>query len=1801
MKKILLFLLLPLCSWQAYASASSGNCMPKAVSLGVGRNTSVTLVNEWDPDFGEYSDFGVYYYKVTLSKGQEFTIWITGGDAADMDLDVFTDFEDESAPWASFDVVDYDNGETKAATLYADSWMEDDPARGTFYICVSGEIGAKTTLSSRYGVQSFVKEGEEGNPKRLTFTTSTQTHASALIDGQYYYRAALEAGSKYRFLVRGSYELTVDGSDDFSVEDDPAYTNRTDLSVKLIYPAQSADYTICVSSSDANSSDAFSVSYYAYEKRSPADHDWQELTVADANSVLLKPGRVVADADKYYDAVIDESLCRLKVTAGDRWVFQTEGAHLPVEMRAYDRDGKILNVNTSTGNGSADCRTVFQAGYDGYYYVGVCDPSLDVMSVSTNAPVRVFAKNAADFNEPDDADSFDPADDTLAGASMLVAYPGAPARSVTHVGKAHGPHVLSGGDWYDWYCLPGRKGVTYAVRASFATTAVSDVALNGSVYKVVDGVRSAVADVRGSLQPAEASASTDPLTFTADADALYYVMVYAGTGGQDYPAYNMHAMCYALSSTGEASDVGLVRVHTKGAESTWAFSKNGFYYPNDAVVAVPANRDFTVGFTPVSGYSVFPGSLVTNAVPYVAGESEKITDVTAVYTDVYDHDDDDVSLKRFATIVPSYATAKERRTLWTDDPEDNFRFVATAGVYYNFALVDQTQDGVGDAVFSIASAMTLEAFKNPLISGQTSHMKKSFDAGSYMLKVSHADAARPKDTAYLLAYSCVNVGTVQFAAKSVSVSENAAYADVQITRTSDEGKVRLNWATEAYTAKPGKEYYPDNGRLVWEDGDKEPKTIRVRLIPDLKATWDETLYFAVNIWPLSEDSWEDDEYGAIIAGSSKIAVKLIESSEKAPGTIVVRRQPLMTVAGEALAVTLGREGGTDGDVGVVCATVGGTAVRGVDFTQVQTNVVWLAGDAADKVITIPTAARGSYDEKSLSLKLGSLATVYPEKYPEFSNPGLQETLVPAVIKSELIRKDLAAVNAAMPSVAMTSISGLWYGDAVNPLRSQVAPAGGKVAFKFYVTEPGFFVVHPQIENADEGSSFLYQCCGGEILDCSSNDRLVLAVPRAGNVAFVARSPGGTAHVIFSDVDGTGNPCKWIPLSSVQPTSPRDGAFVLPMPSSFSWAAPANKGGEEIWYRVKASPKSADACAFVDGLTVADTATTCAVPEIFKAGRTYWWKLEMACRGDGAEPMESDWISAPAAWRFTTVAENAPVTVPAALARDVNGTPIADLVAAGKPVELVQGARIDFLLDASAGAGDDLLASVVAGALPAGVKLAGTRLYGVPKESGDFSALVQVARGSLVGTTLALDFHVVPIGTAAGSFCGVLKEDGSSLAKKALRLSALSFSVTEAGALTGKAKINGVSVAFSSSGYEEVVDRDEGAPGKTMRLTTTMKASLSVDGAAYASSLFVSIGSGATTNLVALGETAGEARLTVDGRMVGSDSDTVDYTCELVRNNASSPAFVEALKPFAGYYTAALVPFGVTAADGLPAGHGVASITVGETGASKFALVLADRQNASSAAFVGLKGDLTNPAACTMLMPVIAAADTYSFGGMMEVTYATAAVEGVPFSASVVDSRTALEWNKDGADASYRGDSFSIEIRPTGGWYDTVANLQRYYLQSDFSLEYQGVDSLPTEMLPAGYAFTAHSTPHGVGIRLEGDGLVADSREFVKVGSYVDLENSVNPWSATVSLNRANGLVRGTATVVSDGAEAQTMAGTVNHYGILLMNRDSFSPLDTDVWTAGFYQFPASNEWKMSLPFTIKETRIDRDWSEVSIP
>ena len=1364
----------------AFGAAASGNCMARAVTLKASQ--SVRLVNEWDPDFKEYWESGVYYYKVTLMKGQAYTIWITGGNAADIDLTVDTNWEDESAPLAMFEPQDFNGGALRAAYLYADAWDSEDPSSGTYYVKLSGDIDAQTTLFFTTGIQGFLAEGAEGNPRRLNFTESVQSHATSLLEreygggGDYYYIAQLTAGSKYRFRLNGSTAaspLSVDVSGaNFVIEDDPLFTNRTDIIVKLIYAGETADYVFNIASTNLPTQ-AFSINYMTYKVRLPAEHDnITPLTAGNSYEASVQPGREVADANLYYDDVIDESLLSISVKKGDRWVFQTEDATFPILMRAYDASGKILNENTTMGNGAFDTRTVISASADATYYVGVCDPLLDVVSVPQGSNVTVFAKNALDFDGPDDYDEFDTADDTIDGASMLVTYPGSASSRVPQVAKGHGPHVLSGGDWYDWFTFPGRKNVTYALKASFATLAVSDVPLNATVWKVVSGVRTRVT-TRGSLLPEEVASEAAALTFTADEDAMYYVCVYAGTGGQDYPAYNLHAMAYV-----EGTAIGLVRVTTKGVDGTWRFSNGSFLYPNGASVIAPVGRDFTVTFPDVSGFKT-PAAIVTNVVAYSAGESEEVSEVVGVYTDTADPDDDVYT--GFVRITPEKATGKTARTLWTDDPADHFLFRAEAGKYYNFMIVDRTQDQPGgDAVFSIASAKTVADLDNPLVSGVEQGLKMSFEAGNYLVKVEHANASAA-DSSYIFAYNCVDVGTVQFASTPIVVSEDAEYADISVTRTSPDGAVRVRWATEAGTAKPGSEYYPDDGVLEWADGDMSPKTIRVRLIPDLMDKWEPTLYFGVKLQALPEDSWEADEYGAVIAGPAKVAVKLTESSAKAPGSIAVAAVSSV-VAGNPAEVTLMRTGGTDGSVGVVVATIAGTAVRGEDFAFVQTNLVWEAGDGAPKTFAVPTYARGALGEKTFSLRVASLRSAFPAQYGGLDDPAsVSGDGASVTIASEMCVRTLEDLMAApaFSGVAATPIAGDLYVDASGALRSSAAPAGGKVVFRFRVTGPGLFVMEPRLEDADEGASFLFQVSGGEIQDCAGGERLVVPVgPGGRNIAFVARSPSGTAYASLQPLSETGLPFKWIPFSSMEPASPLDGAVVDASLGSVSWTAPAGLTGEEMWYRVRASAKGADASAFTAVFTNMTTDAACAVPAgLLRAGRQFWWRVDCAYVGSAKdEPEEGDWMEGPSVWTFRTAEVLAPATVPAARAQAPDGTPVADLVAGGEPVRLVQGARVDFAL-AAAGVGaavggtEVVSAGVAAGALPPGMKLtAAGRIYGVPKEAGEFRALVQVNGG----TTLTLDFDVASAGTAAGAFCGVLREDGTA-APASARIGALSFS------------------------------------------------------------------------------------------------------------------------------------------------------------------------------------------------------------------------------------------------------------------------------------------------------------------------------------------------------------------------------------------------------------------------------------------
>ena len=311
----------------------------------------------------------------------------------------------------------------------------------------------------------------------------------------------------------------------------------------------------------------------------------------------------------------------------------------------------------------------------------------------------------------------------------------------------------------------------------------------------------------------------------------------------------------------------MLQVKTKGTDGSWYIGTDKKSYPNGAIVNVPTNAAVKVVYNAVSGFS-------TPAAENVQVAASGITPALGIYNDSYDkytttikkkkvQVSDDDEAYAIALAATGGKTVGAKRTLWTDDPEDNFKFTAAAGVYYNFSLIDTTLDGIGDAVFTITKDGA------EVVSATDCVEKRIFEPGTYILKVAHVDDAARTDSSYRLDYGTFNTGSVKFSAATYTVAESAAFATLKLQRTGKEGVVRVNWATQSGTdenaAVPGKEYYPTNGIVEWKAGDKADKTIQVRLIPDLVATVESNKTFTVKLWEIDPDDIEVDEFPAVIA------------------------------------------------------------------------------------------------------------------------------------------------------------------------------------------------------------------------------------------------------------------------------------------------------------------------------------------------------------------------------------------------------------------------------------------------------------------------------------------------------------------------------------------------------------------------------------------------------------------------------------------------------------------------------------------------------------------------------------------------------------------------------------------------------------------------------------------------------------------------------------------------------------------------------------------------------------------------
>jgi hypothetical protein len=1780
-------ILTAVCSYNALGKSSvpAGSCYLNAIQLRTSQD--VKLLNEYDPEWKQYTDMGVVYYKFQINRGTACTIWITGGKTAELSFsvdsyDMYVDTDDFVL--ASFDYEQRDNGATQIAYLRSEDWDEEDPWTSTFYIAVSGEIGDTCKLFFEYGIHSFTQIGEESNPERITMTESLQTtSAKSLIEGEYYFASTLEQGRKYQiYTINGTsaapMSLNVEGGE-YDFEPDPAHSNDVNNSSGFFYPKETAEFAFNVFClADPYTTQKFKLKYRAIPARSPKNHPYVQMTAAGGYEVQVTPGRVVSDLN-YYDNVVDEGLGRIRLLAGERWIFQTSGAVTNIAIRLYDTDGNILKETTAPyAAGGYDIRSSLQAPADGNYYFGVYIPDLQYWEEDyLHSPVTVNAYRADDFDPPP-GDEFEPVDDTVDGATPIIAYAGEVGMDPTEITAADGLHALNQEDWYDWFAFPCRQGVSYALKASFVdeAEAIQHLTLAAAVYREVDGVLKKYKDVRGNITPNEADLGTTPFIFTADRNGMFYLRINVAEGcGLDYPAYRLHAMAYSDQG------LGLLQVNTKGYDSTWFFKGEDGVYPNGAIVAVPTGNVARVKFTPHTdeGFAT-PALISTNVVVGIDAGAE-VTSVTGIYNDTYDPGDD--TRKKGTVIYPRNYAKEAKRTLWTEDKADWFKFTAKDGYYYNIAIVDTTgetlEGQVGDAMFKLIGP-DLVATDSELVSVS----KRVFAPGENYIGVTHSNDPG-FDTSYSLVFTAANVGAVKLATTSRVVSESVDYVEFTVQRTASDGRVRVHYATqsgelydEKYPAKPGEDYYPEEGVVEWEDGDMSDKIVRIRLIPDLTPTYEGAFKkFWIKFWPMEEDCLLEDEYPATISGATEAYVKIKEGDAMNPGSVVVEMDgPPWVLAGEDFTCRVVRVGGSDGTIAVDVRTINGTAIAGTDYVHSSQLFVWADGETDAKDFVVHTAEATTSDkERKFSIKVTANGD------GDYETPTIPVVKTPVWIVNDKVAMPFAEFSAeALEGDCVTvAAAGTWYIDSAGQLRSDLVAEDAKAQIKFTVDGPGLFFARPQLV----GPGTLTCTLAGETLECNG-DRLALAVPAGRQTVTIrAKDSDGTSYVLFDTEDGW--PYKWLPFAEVEAESPaRNFVVKADVTTNLTWSLPYGFDTEGVWYRVRIGSRAGKS-EKIDNVLAVTQETSCAIPGSYalEDGKKYWWMLDYAWSPEEKPDLDTlEWIEGPSIWPFQTAVAGAPETF--ATGTDAFGMPIED----GETINLVQGVFAQVKLADAGGAADSL--ALVRGELPPGMKLKANvcKLKGTPTEPGDYEVLLQVTSGGKPATTKLVRICVEDLGLAAGSFVGVLKEDGSQLTNNYPRVGYLQFTAGADGTISAKAKIADKVEKFSASSFGEVAESrilkgicDDGSDVLVpTRMAVTLTNTRTVNNVIYTNTLEVVVGTD--------GEFDGAATFVWNAPDEKGVQKDIRYVCDLYRNNADLEVEefdVASMESFAGYYTVSLVPEATSVFDGRPAGYGFLTVTVAEDGAVQFAGRLADGTVASGSAkarHLYEYDDVLEDTVDRCVIPLCFMANSNSLGG--ELRLRLAGDDEIP----VVDSKSTFSWNKDGSASTYDGEGFSIVVQPVGGWYDTVLNLQRYYLEYALSVETEPLTSLPQDMLPAGYAFTPSTLPSDVAVDVLGNNLSVQAAKTVKEAgndARYDLAASVNPWATTVNFVRATGVVSGKFKIWGDDGTAQKKSGYYMHYGVLLMNRETETLLDDNVWTAGFGLVGGSS-W-LSIPFCIR--------------
>ncbi|MGB5583967.1 MAG: Calx-beta domain-containing protein, partial [Gammaproteobacteria bacterium] len=221
----------------------------------------------------------------------------------------------------------------------------------------------------------------------------------------------------------------------------------------------------------------------------------------------------------------------------------------------------------------------------------------------------------------------------------------------------------------------------------------------------------------------------------------------------------------------------------------------------------------------------------------------------------------------------------------------------------------------------------------------------------------------PQDTAVLTILENDKVPHLQFSAPTYTVDEDGGTATITVTRVDNStGTVGVNYASSDDTAIAGSDYTPVSGSLSFADG-VTSQTFTIAIVNDTAYEGNETLTLSLS-----------NPTGGAALGSPDTAVLTIAEDDPVPPAGSLQfSAPTYTVAENVAtaSITVTREGGSFGTVGVDYATGDGTAVAGSDYTAVIGNLSFADG-VTSQTFTIEIRDDTDYEgDETVNLSLSN--------------------------------------------------------------------------------------------------------------------------------------------------------------------------------------------------------------------------------------------------------------------------------------------------------------------------------------------------------------------------------------------------------------------------------------------------------------------------------------------------------------------------------------------------------------------------------------------------------------------------------------------------------------------------------------------------------------------------------------------------------------------------------------------------------------------------------------------------------------